>query len=103
MFLFSRQLDAESLSKTIYKLVTGVESEKYPTRLRYVFKTDVDTSEKMESLKRIFSRLPSVKNWSIDSDDKDKVLVVDSISNELEDFIIESIMKEGILCEPLED
>ena len=68
----------------------------------YVFKTDIDSTSLIESVKPLINSYQYISDWSIDIEDIDNVLRV--ISDELlENEIIQIIKSKGFICEALPD
>lgn len=68
----------------------------------FIFKTDLNSSSKIFKLRKLLSDRTRIKNWSIDLDDKDKVLKVFTINSIQELELASLIEANGIKCEALE-
>lgn len=66
----------------------------------YIFKTNIDDQTRAATLSPIFKH-PSIKRWTIDTEDTDKVLKVETHEKMPEDFIIDELRDKGFLCEAL--
>lgn len=43
-----------------------------------VFKTNIKTKKKVKTIKPIFNNIPSINKWSVDTDDIDNVLRIET-------------------------
>lgn len=68
-----------------------------------VFKTNIKTERLVKDVSPIFDRLPSLKDWSIDTEDIDNVLRVVTKGHILESDIVNLLLAQGFYCEALED
>lgn len=68
-----------------------------------IFKTDINTRQKANDLKRIFDHHPDVGVWSVDMEDVDKVLRIEATDDLSENEVIQLIRPHGISCEVLPD
>lgn len=68
-----------------------------------IFKTDIRTKKKVLALKSILKRYPVILDWSVDTEDIDRVLRVKTIGNINENDIINLIKPSGFYCEILQD
>ena len=67
-----------------------------------VFKTNVSTNAQFEKAKPVLSALPEIKSWSIDREDVDKVLRIES-EHLLPAVVIRALHDAGFECEELPD
>ncbi len=67
-----------------------------------VFKTDIQSDE-VNDLKSILDIHPSVKVWSVDTQDIDKVLRVEAANGLSEMEVINLVRPQGFYCEVLRD
>jgi hypothetical protein len=67
-----------------------------------VFKTNISTTIQLEKVRPILSMLQGIKNWSIDREDVDKVLRIES-EHLLPEVIICLLKDAGFECEELPD
>lgn len=67
-----------------------------------VFKTNIRFKKDLEIVRQIFRQNPSVFHWTIDSDDDDKILRIESDSSHTAK-IIADVKAAGFFCEELAD
>lgn len=67
-----------------------------------VFKTDLETEERLEAVKPFLDKHPGIFRWTVDRHDIDKVLRIES-ANVSADDVIDLLQQEGFLCEELPD
>lgn len=67
-----------------------------------IFKTNIEFEFDICQIKNIFNNISSITNWSIDREDIDKVLRIESLNNNVAE-IINSLNNLGYLCEELQD
>lgn len=68
----------------------------------FIFKTDLNSSSKIFKLRKLLSDRTRIVSWSIDLDDKDKVLKV-SVNKGIQELELVSLIEaNGIRCEALE-
>ncbi|WP_299115976.1 hypothetical protein [uncultured Winogradskyella sp.] len=67
----------------------------------HIFKTKIKTKIELKSIKALLNSNSSILNWSIDLEDVDKVLRVESQKNLSEKDIINLIKSGGFYCEEL--
>jgi len=79
------------------------KSKKTITKNLLIFKTNLDTSEKVKALVRLFKKHPFVASWSVDIEDVDNVLRVETTGAVNEKDVIDLMHKFGIYCELLND
>tara|TARA_R110002050_G_scaffold109796_1_gene221101 strand:- start:26313 stop:26531 length:219 start_codon:yes stop_codon:yes gene_type:complete len=68
-----------------------------------LFKTDIKTKKKVKSLQPLFSKHTIITNWSVDTEDIDNVLRIETNQHLQESEIIDLINSSGFKCEPLDD
>lgn len=68
-----------------------------------IFKTDINSKEKMNILKPVFNKYPVITSWSVDTDDIDNVLRIVSPEKLGENDIILLMNTCGFYCEVLPD
>lgn len=67
-----------------------------------VFKTDLETLERLDAIKPLLDQHPGIIKWNVDNHDIDNVLRIES-RNMVPADIIELAKEAGILCEELPD
>ncbi len=67
-----------------------------------VFKTNIETDTAHKDVESILNNHASVIGWNIDKEDVDKVLRIESITNNSRE-IISTINEAGYFCEELPD
>jgi hypothetical protein len=67
-----------------------------------VFKTNIESKD-LPRIKQTFDALPSIKKWTIDFDDCDRVLRVESPSENTLPLVINEVRALGLMCMDLED
>jgi hypothetical protein len=67
-----------------------------------VFKTNISTKTQLEEVRPVLSTLQGIKSWSIDREDVDKVLRIES-EHLLPEVIIRLLNTVGFECEELPD
>lgn len=67
-----------------------------------VFKTDLETADKLDTIRPFLDQHPGILKWNVDAHDIDKVLRIES-RNIVPADIIEIANGAGILCEELPD
>ncbi|TSE11358.1 MULTISPECIES: hypothetical protein [Aquimarina] len=68
-----------------------------------IFKTDIETKKKIKSIKPLLNSLSTIINWSIDTEDVDNVLRIETTENLHENDIIDLVKTNGFYCETLAD
>jgi len=69
----------------------------------FILKTDIKTKNQLNRLKPVLKENQDIKRWSIDLEDVDKVLKVETKVDSQEKEIIELLRIKGINCEELPD
>lgn len=79
----------------------------YPEDLRvmelYIFKTNINTRKKARALKPLFRQHPVVACWTIDTEDIDHVLRVQTDKSLSERDVCQLLWGKGFFCESLPD
>lgn len=68
-----------------------------------VFRTDIASQEKIESIQPFLNRNKKVLKWSIDIEDIDNVLRIEAAPSLIEQEVIGLISMHGFYVEPLMD
>ncbi len=68
-----------------------------------IFRTDIKTKKKVNVVKAIFNNHPIIKNWSVDTEDIDKVLRIEVAGTLVENDVINLMKRCGFYCEILTD
>lgn len=68
-----------------------------------IFRTDIKTRKKVKAVQPIFNRHPDILKWSVDTEDIDNVLRVETQSRLREHDIIGLTRSCGFHCEILMD
>jgi hypothetical protein len=79
-----------------------IEDNKLDEVYILIFKTNIKTPGDLETVTDSLNQLPSVQDWSIDQDDIDYVLRIESTTDDM-DYIIRVINRIGFECEELPD
>ncbi len=69
----------------------------------HIFKTNILTIESLEFIIPVFKENTNILKWSIDIEDVDKVLKVNTQENTSESDIINLVTQKGFFCEVLSD
>ena len=69
----------------------------------YVFRTDIESAQKVEKVGSIFQKNPVIKEWNVDTHDVDNVLRIRQSMRLKENDIINLIQSNGFFCEALPD
>ncbi|TXG38932.1 hypothetical protein [Seonamhaeicola maritimus] len=77
------------------------QQRKKTTRL-HILKTEAKTKLAVNTIKLLFNSHPGIVKWSIDLEDIDKVLRVETTSSLTMEDIIDQVKARGIYCEELE-
>lgn len=67
----------------------------------HILKTNINNKTAINTLKLLFNTHPDVIKWSVDLEDVDKVLRVETTKNLTGDAIIKDVIARGFYCEPL--
>lgn len=68
----------------------------------HIFRSNINTESDLETLHRYFVDYPGIHKWSVDLEDIDKVLRIESSKNVTASTIIEGVIGLGYFCEELE-
>ncbi|WP_248723367.1 hypothetical protein [Seonamhaeicola sp. ML3] len=68
----------------------------------HILKTNITSKPAVNTLKLLFNAHPDIVRWSIDLEDIDKVLRIETNSNLQQEDIIEQVTARGFYCEELE-
>ncbi|MET2984744.1 hypothetical protein [Aureibaculum conchae] len=68
-----------------------------------IFKTDIKSKKKVKSLKPVFNGNKDIINWSIDLEDIDNVLRIESTKNLSEQDVIGLVQTNGFYIKTLPD
>ncbi len=69
----------------------------------YIFRTNIQSETKLNTLKTTFEKCIGVLDWSVDLEDIDNVLRIEAAMNLNERDIINLVSKEGVSIAPLQD
>ncbi len=66
-----------------------------------IFKTNIEQDFELNHVNDVFKNIESIINWNVDREDRDKVLRVESLKNNISEII--SVLKNiGFFCEELQ-
>jgi hypothetical protein len=65
-----------------------------------VLKTNIETND-LPRIKKQFDQLPAIRKWTIDFDDCDHVLRIESLTENVLPIIIENLTALGLICTDL--
>lgn len=69
----------------------------------FIFKTNIKSRRKARMFGAIFRNHPLIYTWSIDFEDRDKVLRIES-SEEIQRYdVVQLVTNHGFICEDLAD
>lgn len=66
-----------------------------------VFKTDIKTNQKLNTIGSIFNEHPGIRIWSVDTDDIDNVLRIEAKNGLSEEEVLQMVTPFDIDCEVL--
>ena len=66
-----------------------------------IFKTDIKTVSKLQTIKNLFTEHFHELTWNIDTEDIDNVLRIETNGNLAESEIITLVQSQGLVCEEL--
>lgn len=69
----------------------------------HIFKTDIKTPQRIQTLKVLFEHNPFILNWSVDTEDIDNVLRIEALDALKEEDVIRLTKSCGYHCIPLKD
>lgn len=67
----------------------------------FIFKTNIKSRRKARMFGAIFRKHPSIYTWSIDFEDRDRVLRIESDKAMQSDAIMHLVTNHGFICEDL--
>jgi tRNA G26 N,N-dimethylase Trm1 len=67
----------------------------------YIYKTNILNQEKAKALNTIFSKHSEISRWTVDTEDIDKVLKVESKQPLAENELMQELNHAGFSCEVL--
>ena len=68
-----------------------------------ILRTDIKTKRKVNEVRPLFNQHPVIKSWSIDTEDIDNVLRIETKGGLHESDIINMMKPHGFFAEPLPD
>ena len=68
-----------------------------------ILRTDIKTKKKVKKIKPLLKNNPIISNWSVDIEDIDNVLRIETQNEANENEIITMIHGQGFYCESLPD
>tara|TARA_R110002049_G_scaffold127846_1_gene284954 strand:- start:1207 stop:1458 length:252 start_codon:yes stop_codon:yes gene_type:complete len=68
----------------------------------HIFKTNIRTEQDIFIIRQILNSNPNIITWSVDMEDIDKVLRIESHKDFNEEEIITMVKLRGLYCEELE-
>ena len=68
-----------------------------------IFKTNIGNKRKLNALKSVFNNHATIKHWTVDMEDIDKVLRIEAVEPLKERDVIDLINARGLRCEVLGD
>ena len=68
-----------------------------------IFKTDIRRKRDVDKIKPFLAAYKSITKWNVDRHDADKILRIESSSDNLNEIIRQTIHEAGYYCEELED
>lgn len=69
----------------------------------YIFKTNIRNKKKIRHAKSLLKKHLKIKNWSVDLEDVDKVMRIETTDEILENDIIRTMQNNAFSCEVLSD
>ena len=69
----------------------------------FIFKTNIANSHHAKKLKPLLQQFPSITRWSVDTEDEDKVLRIETYELITELDIIKTVKHFGYHCEVLQE
>ncbi|CAM1371583.1 conserved hypothetical protein [Tenacibaculum litopenaei] len=67
----------------------------------FILKTNINNSNDFESIAPNFMEQEGILDWSVDLEDRDKVLRIEAADELEENDIINMVTQQGFLCEDL--
>lgn len=68
----------------------------------FIYKTDIDTPQDVAQLEPILNKCSNIVRWSVDTEDVDKVLRIESTADNA-DETVRSVTTAGYRCEELDN
>lgn len=68
-----------------------------------IFRTDIKSKKKVKSIKTVFNNHSDILNWSIDLEDIDNVLRIETTKNLSEEEVIDLVKIKGFYIQALLD
>lgn len=72
-------------------------------QLLLIFKTNINTQEKVNKIGALLDKNPLVIDWSVDLLDVDYVLRIEAITGLTEEEVQKRLLQEGCILEPLDN
>lgn len=69
----------------------------------YIFKTNIRNRKKTRYVKSLLKKHIQLKSWSVDLEDRDKVMRIETTDKILENDIINMLQNNSFSCEVLPD
>ena len=69
----------------------------------HILRTDIKTKKKVKEIKPVLNNHPFILNWTVDLEDVDNVLRIESMSDLYEKDVIGLVRENGFFCESLPD
>ena len=69
----------------------------------FILRSNIDSPSKVKALKPVLRKLKFISRWTVDTEDIDHVLRIESTVNRSESEVAGLLRSFGILCEPLPD
>lgn len=69
----------------------------------HIFKTDIRTKKRIKALEPILNNHPVIDSWTVDTNDVDKILRIETSQKINECDIVNLVRTYGFYCEPLTD
>ena len=66
-----------------------------------VLKTNIDNAQKLASVNNSFTKIPEINYWSVDMEDIDNVLRIETFGDLLESNIIDLLSEINVYCQDL--
>jgi len=69
----------------------------------HILRTNIKTKKKVKEIKPVLNNHPFILSWTVDLEDIDNVLRIESMSDLYEKDVIGLVRKHGFYCESLPD
>lgn len=66
-----------------------------------ILKTDISSKQQLDKLEPVFKQNQYITRWTVDLEDIDKVLKVETTSDTEQNELIQLVRNQGIYCEEL--